>query len=418
MTCNEVSERVVDYLYGELAPAQRAEVDVHLGGCAGCRREIEELGGVRQQARQALEGPLGGSPPPRVRQAVLEAARAAARAGARAPSVAVSAEGVAVWQRLWSWLRRPWFAPAFVTVSAMVIFLVARGPLFDGPNRALDEALQGSPAPAERAAEEAPAPRAEPTERAEGTPAPVAGEAAPSDEPSAESSEAEAAPAEERVARGRSPLIVASENPPRPQKARVAASGGKGSGFAVPPPARRSPSRQSVSREDKKKSAPVARRIFAEGISGAASPASPPPARLGAQAPGAPLADATFLVESPGRAEEVAAAEDDAPVVEMAVSAPARTAAAPAARPSAPPARSVTARAAAARASAARPSDEPAQLIKRAEALFAEKRYAEAARIYADLVRRFPEHPDLARWKKRRVAASEAAASEAAAAKP
>ena len=43
-------EQVLDYLYGELAEAERAEFANHLATCASCRLEIESLSGVRKQA--------------------------------------------------------------------------------------------------------------------------------------------------------------------------------------------------------------------------------------------------------------------------------------------------------------------------------------------------------------------------------
>ena len=42
-------EQVLDYLYGELAPPERAAFAEHLAGCESCRREIDSLSGVRKK---------------------------------------------------------------------------------------------------------------------------------------------------------------------------------------------------------------------------------------------------------------------------------------------------------------------------------------------------------------------------------
>jgi anti-sigma factor RsiW len=46
MTCQEIENRILDYLENQLLPAQRAEVETHLCGCAGCRtlaRQFHQL---------------------------------------------------------------------------------------------------------------------------------------------------------------------------------------------------------------------------------------------------------------------------------------------------------------------------------------------------------------------------------------
>lgn len=45
-TCN--TERLVAYLYGEDAPAQRQALEVHLASCPACSRELRDLQDVRQ----------------------------------------------------------------------------------------------------------------------------------------------------------------------------------------------------------------------------------------------------------------------------------------------------------------------------------------------------------------------------------
>jgi anti-sigma factor RsiW len=46
MSCQEIENRILDYQENQLSPAQRAEVETHLGGCAHCRtlaRQFEQL---------------------------------------------------------------------------------------------------------------------------------------------------------------------------------------------------------------------------------------------------------------------------------------------------------------------------------------------------------------------------------------
>ena len=43
ITCQEVVELVTDYLEGTLDAAQTAEIEAHLGLCAGCARYLEQI---------------------------------------------------------------------------------------------------------------------------------------------------------------------------------------------------------------------------------------------------------------------------------------------------------------------------------------------------------------------------------------
>ncbi len=46
MVCNEVRERLSEYLDGVLPMETKTRVDDHLSACAGCRQEIESLKGI------------------------------------------------------------------------------------------------------------------------------------------------------------------------------------------------------------------------------------------------------------------------------------------------------------------------------------------------------------------------------------
>ena len=45
----ERSERIVDYLYGELDANRQREFEAHLGACAACRAEVTSLGLTRER---------------------------------------------------------------------------------------------------------------------------------------------------------------------------------------------------------------------------------------------------------------------------------------------------------------------------------------------------------------------------------
>lgn len=43
MTCDQVKEHIADYLAGAMSPAEAAELDEHMAGCAACKQEIAAL---------------------------------------------------------------------------------------------------------------------------------------------------------------------------------------------------------------------------------------------------------------------------------------------------------------------------------------------------------------------------------------
>jgi anti-sigma factor RsiW len=129
MMCAEVKERIVDFLYDELSPEARSALAQHLDACPACKAEVASFQKALGNTRAALRGPLSQEPPIRVRLAVLEAAHAAKASAAQdAPAVrarrarSTSANDDGFFTRL---LRSPWFLPAFGAASvATVVFLV------------------------------------------------------------------------------------------------------------------------------------------------------------------------------------------------------------------------------------------------------------------------------------------------------
>ncbi|HEX2574254.1 MAG TPA: zf-HC2 domain-containing protein [Polyangia bacterium] len=50
--CKDFDEKLLDYLYEELSPAERQACEQHLAGCVRCQGELSSFGGVRRAAQQ------------------------------------------------------------------------------------------------------------------------------------------------------------------------------------------------------------------------------------------------------------------------------------------------------------------------------------------------------------------------------
>jgi anti-sigma factor RsiW len=57
LSCTGVLERLSDYVDGELSPAERAQVEMHLRGCDGCARFGGEFSATVRSLRAHLAGP-------------------------------------------------------------------------------------------------------------------------------------------------------------------------------------------------------------------------------------------------------------------------------------------------------------------------------------------------------------------------
>jgi hypothetical protein len=125
MKCSEVSSRLVDFLYEEMPAAERRAFLVHLDGCTSCSAEVKAMSSTLGHARAALRGPLAEEPPPGVRARVLDAAGAAAMGRATEvakPRVARPPEPEGFFARLW---KTPWLVPALGAAGvATAVFLV------------------------------------------------------------------------------------------------------------------------------------------------------------------------------------------------------------------------------------------------------------------------------------------------------
>lgn len=122
MNCNSVKERMVDFLYEELPTDSRAAFEAHLRDCSACKAEVASYRTTLGSARTALTGALAQEPPARVHLAVMAAAKAAARSRSAARTPSRDTREAGFFARLW---RAPWLMPALGAASvATVVFLV------------------------------------------------------------------------------------------------------------------------------------------------------------------------------------------------------------------------------------------------------------------------------------------------------
>jgi hypothetical protein len=77
MRCDEIRNRLSEYLDGELPPGERRGVEQHLSGCEGCRKELSEL----EAALGHLASLSEVEPPPFYAQSVMRRVREEARPG-------------------------------------------------------------------------------------------------------------------------------------------------------------------------------------------------------------------------------------------------------------------------------------------------------------------------------------------------
>ena len=80
----QFAENLALYALGMLQGEERAALETHLEGCAGCRRELEQLRGDMALMALSTAGPV---PPRRARQRLIEAvAREPRQAAVRSES--------------------------------------------------------------------------------------------------------------------------------------------------------------------------------------------------------------------------------------------------------------------------------------------------------------------------------------------
>lgn len=139
-THDDIEERLIDFLYGDLDAEARAAFDAHIDACDRCRSEVRAFEQTRATARAVVRAPLADAVPAAVRARVLEAASRAtaertvankalvSKPGARDP------RGVSRWS---AWFRARWTLPMFATVAAMGALLLVRETIFREAHRPL-----------------------------------------------------------------------------------------------------------------------------------------------------------------------------------------------------------------------------------------------------------------------------------------
>jgi anti-sigma-K factor RskA len=103
----QFAENLALYALGMLQGEERAALETHLEGCAGCRRELEQLRGDMALMALSTAGPV---PPRRARQRLIEAV-------AREPRQAAVAAA-----RTW-WAPVPWVVAVAMAVGLVALWL-------------------------------------------------------------------------------------------------------------------------------------------------------------------------------------------------------------------------------------------------------------------------------------------------------
>jgi hypothetical protein len=403
MTCSDIKDRLVDYLYAELAPGDRQAFEAHLSGCPACRGEVDALGSTLARTRAVVRTSLE-EPPPRVHAAVLAQAAAHATAGVTVGRMAPPLESAGWLGRLLGWVRRPWILPAFAAASVMAVFVLARKVVVD-PERKLvatpelvQEPAPAAPpalsAPAEPAADHlareeaggaAPARRALPTRKRASGPRATAFAPPPQgwqqqkprqEERAADEGDDRAREATRRLDEARQPTMEVAPS--------VGGGAALGRGVADNETKRGWRDAEGTSRP-KADLKPAPTRPESPRPMRAAAPAPPPPAEAPVAPPSASAAAARPQVAEP----EPPAGRPKA-----------KKATAPADRPAAPFASSS--------GSGSGSTVSFADLLRRADRAFADRRWGEAAAAYRDLLRRYPDHRSAPSWKTRLSACDQA----------
>ncbi|HEY4395587.1 MAG TPA: zf-HC2 domain-containing protein [Polyangia bacterium] len=425
MGCEDVSARMVELLYGEVPADERATLEAHLGGCARCQAELAALQATRAAARRTLDDD---APPARAHQAILRAAAAAVAAREPQPIAARPApQRSSVWQRL----RLRWTLPTFATVGAVAVVVLA-SKVFLEPQKTVELGRQAlRPAAAEAPVVPAAAPPPEARKSAK--------DERPTEERAVGKNDVEVAkqPATDK------PLARSTAAPPRERKRAAPGDALGGLGFAkgavVPTPKKAEAAFEDfLDESDEAGPAPKpSKRGFAP----------PPPARAAAPSAPAPAGAAgklrldddvvTNAGPTPGRAgsgrlqggsgaaapaAHAAAKAKKAPLPEEELAgAPPAATSTPA--PASPPPAPVAPAAAREEDRESRRADTTAEAkpavespVARADRLYAQGRWVEAAQAYRELLRRDPRNADAPRWRQRLGAAEAAIAPEAPAA--
>src|SRR5260221_14273657 len=114
-THDDIEERLIDFLYGELDAEARAAFDAHIGTCDRCRSDVKAWERTRSTARAVVRAPLAEAVPAHTQARVREAIARATADKARAAAPVVRELPIA--SRSAAWWRARWTLPMFATVA-------------------------------------------------------------------------------------------------------------------------------------------------------------------------------------------------------------------------------------------------------------------------------------------------------------
>lgn len=109
MKCEAIKKLLVAYLDGEVTPAKRSLIELHLSTCQGCREELEILKKVQVELRQALSMEVDEvSPPPELWEKLQQRLE--------------NTTPLSFWEKYGGWLNRPlWRVVVPIVLVVMVI---------------------------------------------------------------------------------------------------------------------------------------------------------------------------------------------------------------------------------------------------------------------------------------------------------
>jgi hypothetical protein len=423
MKCSEASSLLVDFLYDEMPADERREFLAHVDGCASCSAEVKAMSATLGHARAALRGPLAQDAPPRVRARVLEAAAAAAAAKttdmARMPRVP---QPDGFFARLW---KTPWLVPALGAAGVATVVLlvrVIRNPQVIPDQRpAVTETLTQPPAESLGLRPSQPRP--------ETAPEPLAG-LAPKQTRKPDAEFDDGSQLKRAASAGKPHLATRVRDNPALTGHKLARSvdelsGVRGEGTALTPLGQATVGKGGGAtappyRKDEERLGAVAKAgpgTVAAGSDSTNRWAEPPPPRAAA----APAASAAApAAPAPAPAKKAKAVVDLDEMQKSAAdegisrSAEREEAKAPIRRPTVE--RAAQAEGAADKKAAPKTILSFEERVRKAEKLFAEKKWAEAATAFRALIAQAPSNPAAKTWRER-VAAADQAQEQARAAK-
>jgi hypothetical protein len=123
ISCHEIDDRMVDWLYGELDQHESSAIDAHLAQCQSCAAQAASL----KRAREAFHA-LPEEEPPAALTAMLLHEAATARPLARKPAEAVTAPSM--WERFFRFFQPIAAHPGLAATASLVVVVAVAGALY------------------------------------------------------------------------------------------------------------------------------------------------------------------------------------------------------------------------------------------------------------------------------------------------